>query len=89
MPEAVNPEKIVESVAVANLKTLGDAPAFYSALAMSNAVNAQQTLQNLGLTILARAVDIVAEKQIEEGGVLTAALQQMAKAAQTTPPVTP
>jgi len=89
MPEAVNPEKIIESVAVANLKTLGDAPALYAGLAMANAVNAQHALTTLGLTILAKAVDLVAEKQLEEGGVLTAALQQMTKAAQTTPPVTP
>lgn len=89
MADAANPEKIVESVAVANLKTVAEAPAYYAGLAMANAVNAQQSLTTLGLTILAKAVDQVSEKQLEEGGVMTAALQQMTKAAQTTPPVTP
>lgn len=88
MAEGVNPERIIEAVAVGNLKTIAEAPAFYSSLAMGNAVSAQQSLTNLALTILGKAVDQVSEKQIEEGGVLAAALQQMTKAAQTTPPVT-
>lgn len=89
MAESANPDKIVEAVAVGNLKTIAEAPAFYAGLAMANAVNAQQSLTNLGLTILGKAVDQVSEKQLEEGGVMAAALQQMTKAAQSTPPVTP
>jgi hypothetical protein len=95
MPENVEtgvassiPGDIRESVAIANVKTLADGPAFFTNLAMANAVQAQQQLSALGLTILAKATDIIAEKQIEEGGVLVAALQQMIKGAQTTPPVT-
>jgi hypothetical protein len=88
MAEGVNPEKIVESVAIDNLKTIAGGPAFYANLAMSNAVQNQDLLSKLSLTILAKAVDQVSEKQIEEGGVLVAALQQITKAAQTTPPVT-
>ena len=89
MGETANPDNVVESLAVANLKCVAEAPAFYAQLAMANAVNAQQSLTNLCLVILAKATDVVSEKQIEEGGVLTAALQQLTKAAQTTPPVTP
>lgn len=82
------PDDIRESVAVSNLKALGEGPAFFSNLAMANAVNAQQALTQLGISILAKSVDLVTEKQIEEGGVLAAALQQITKAAQTTPPPT-
>lgn len=87
MADPVNPAQVIEALSVANIKTIAEAPAFYASLAMSNAVNAQQSLTNLCLVILAKAVDTVSEKQIEEGGVLTAALQQLTKAAQTTPPV--
>lgn len=89
MGENANPDSIVESLSVANLKCIAEAPAFYSQLAMANAVNAQQTLTQLSLVILGKAVDLVSEKQLEEGAVLTAAMQQLTKAAQTTPPVTP
>jgi hypothetical protein len=89
MTEPVNPAQVIEALSVTNLKTVAEAPSFYASLAMANAVNAQQSLTQLGLTILARATDLVTEKQIEEGGVLTAALQQLMKGAQTTPPVTP
>lgn len=88
MTEPANPAQVVESVSIANIKTVAEAPAFYSTLAMGNAVSAQHALTTLGLTILAKAVEAIAEKGIEEGGVLTAALQQMMKAAQTTPPTT-
>ncbi len=89
MADPFNPAQVIEALSVGNIKTIAEAPAFYSTLAMGNAVNAQQALTQLGLTILARAVDLVTEKQIEEGGVLTAALQQLMKGAQTTPPTTP
>ena len=83
------PDDVRESVAAANFKTLGDGPAFYANLAMGNAVQAQQQLSNLGLTVTAKAVDMVSEKQVEEMGGIVAALQQIMKGAQTTPPVTP
>ena len=82
------PGDIRESVAIANVKTIAEGPAFYSNLAMANAVSAQQQLTSLSMTILAKATDIIAEKQVEEGGVLVAALQQLMRGAQTTPPPT-
>ena len=38
------PESIIDSVASANLKNVGEAPAFYSGLAMGNAVPDQQAM---------------------------------------------
>lgn len=82
------PDQVREAVAASNFKVVGEAPAFYTQLAFSNAVANQQQLQQLGVSIVAKATDLVTEKQIEEGGALVAALQQMFKGAQTTPPVT-
>ncbi len=41
--------EIVESVADANLKNVGEAPAFYSGLAMANATAHQQAMQQIQL----------------------------------------
>lgn len=45
---ALAPE-IVESVANANLKNVAEAPAFYSGIAMGNAVSHQQAMQQITL----------------------------------------
>lgn len=82
------PDMIRESVASSNFKILGDAPGFYTQLAFGNATSFQQQMNQLGVAITAKATDLVTEKQIEEGGALAAALQQIIKASQTTPPVT-
>lgn len=52
MAEAVNPEKIVESVSVGNLKTIADASAHSMALAMQNAVAHQQAMQQIQLSVV-------------------------------------
>ncbi len=44
MAEAVNSERIIESVSVGNLKTVGDASAHSMALAMQNAVAHQNRM---------------------------------------------
>lgn len=43
------PEQIVDAVASTNLKNVGEAPAFYSGLAMGNAVSHQNAMQQISL----------------------------------------
>ncbi len=78
-----------ESVAAANLKTLGDGPAFYTNLAYANAVAHQQAMQQLQAAIVGKVAEAIISVSPSEGGSDVAALQQLMKGAQTTPPVTP
>jgi len=77
-----------ESVAATNLKTLGDGPAFYTNLAYSNAVQAQQGGMTLYQTILGKTAEQIMATSPSEGSVDTALAQILAKMAQTTPPLT-
>lgn len=77
-----------ESVAATNLKVLGDAPAFYSQMAMNNAVSHQQAMQQVQLATTGKIVDMIANTSPAEGGADVATLMQLIKAAQTTPPIT-
>ncbi|NQZ57236.1 MAG: RebB family R body protein [Lentisphaeraceae bacterium] len=65
------PEDIVQAVAIGNLKSISEQPAMLSNLAYSNtvantnlshqnAVSNQQSLNELGITVLGRAVNTVA-----------------------------
>lgn len=54
---------VVDSVASANFKTLGDGPAFYTGLAHGNAVSHQNRLQQLAESSLAR-MQILAETAV-------------------------
>lgn len=78
-----------ESVAATNLKTLGDGPAFYTVMQYSNATTNQQQVNQLSLSILAKSAELIIETKPVHGGADIAALQQLMKGAQTTPPVTP
>lgn len=78
-----------ESVAATNLKVLGDAPAFYQSLAMGNAVSHQQAMQQIQAAIVGKVAEAIISTSPSEGGADVAALQQLIKGAQTTPPVTP
>lgn len=55
------PESITESVATVNTKTLGDSPAFYTQLAMGNAIAHQNRSNIIAETAMAASV-----KQIQE-----------------------
>lgn len=77
-----------ESVAATNLKSLGDAPAFYNNLAFANAVAHQHAMNQIGQAGVAKAVEMILGTNPREGGADIAALMQLIKAAQTTPPVT-
>jgi len=78
-----------ESVAATNLKVLGDGPAFYTNLAMGNAVAHQQAMHQLQAAIIGKVAEAIIGVSPSEGGADVAALQQLMKGAQTTPPVTP
>ena len=78
-----------ESVAAANLKVVGDGPAFYSNLAYANAVTNQQGLNAIHSALVGKIAESIIATSPSEGGADIAAMQQLIKAAQTTPPVTP
>lgn len=78
-----------ESVAATNLKVLGDGPAFYSNMAMGNAIAHQQAMQQIQTAIVGKVAEAIIAVSPSEGGADVAALQQLMKGAQTTPPVTP
>lgn len=82
------PDDLRESVAVGNLKTLGDASSFYTAQQMNNATTFQAAMHELLIATTSKAVENLLNTNPREGGADIAALQQLAKAAQTTPPQT-
>lgn len=82
-------KEMSESVAATNLKTLADGPAFYQNMGFSNAVAHQQAMQQLQLAIVGKVTEAIIGVSPSEGGADIAALQQLLKGAQTTPPVTP
>ena len=78
-----------ESVAAANLKTLGDGPAFYQNQMYAHAVEASRGWTSINQAIVGKVTETIIATQPAEGGADIAALMQLVKAAQTTPPVTP
>ena len=77
-----------EAVAFTNIKAVGEGSAFYSNLAMSNAVAHQQGLNQIQAAIVGKVAEAIIGVSPSEGGADVAALQQLMKGAQTTPPVT-
>ena len=47
-------QEFIDSVANSNLKNVADAPAYYSGLAMGNAVAHQQSMQNIQLAAVGK-----------------------------------
>lgn len=88
MAEAVNPEKIIEAVAVDNLKAIGGGTAFLANLAHANAVANQQVMNGIMNAAAGKIIESIIATSPSEGGADLAALQQIVKAAQSTPPVT-
>ena len=80
--------EMAESVAASNLKVLGDSPAVSINLATQNAVSNQQAMNQLQLAIVGKVTETIIATSPNEGGADVAALMQLAKMAQTTPPVT-
>lgn len=88
MAEAVLPEKIIEAVAVDNVKTVAGQPAVLSNLALSNAVSHHHALDLISEAATGKIIESIIATSPGEGGADIAALQQLLKGAQTTPPVT-
>lgn len=78
-----------EVVAAANLKVVGDGPAFYSNLAMGNAVSHQQSMQQLQTAIAGKVAEMIIHTSPSEGAVDITAIAQLAKLLQATPPQQP
>ena len=77
-----------EAVSFENVKTTGGLAAFYAGLQMQQSLDAAAGWRSLNQAIVTKAAELIMEKQVEEAGGLVAALQQLMKGAQTTPPVT-
>ncbi len=88
MAEAVNPEKIVEAVAVVDLKAIGEAGAIQQNIATANSVAHQQAMFSIQQAATGKIVESIIATSPGEGGIDTANLAQLAKIAGTTPPVT-
>ena len=87
--EAVNPEKIIEAVAVDNLKAVAGQPAVLANMALQNAVANQQGMSAIFAICTGKLIEAIIGTSPGEGGFDVAALQQLMKGAQTTPPPTP
>ena len=68
-----------ESVAATNLKTLGDAPSFYTSMGYGNATSHQQAMNTVQLATVAKMVDLIANTSPAEGGSDASALGMLAK----------
>ena len=81
-------KEAAEAVAFTNVKAVGEGAAFYSNIAMANAVSHQQAMQQIQIAITGKVAEAIIGVSPSEGGADVAALQQLMKGAQTTPPVT-
>ena len=78
-----------ESVAATNLKTLGDAPAFYVSAGYAETLANTQAMNQLRMTLLGKVSESIIATSPAEGGADTAALGMLSKMFGITPPVTP
>jgi len=77
-----------ESVAAANLKVMGDMPAYYAGLGYQQGLDAAVGWRTINQAIVGKVAEAIIGTQPSEGGADVAALQQLMKGAQTTPPQT-
>lgn len=82
------PDDIREALAVENVKCVGGAPAVLTNLALANAVSHQQAMNAISQAATGKIVESIIATQPSEGGAEIAALQQLMKGAQSTPPAT-
>lgn len=80
--------EMAESVAATNVKVVSEGPSVFVNLAYGNAIAHQQSMNQINLAATGKIVESIIETRPSEGGVDVAALQQLIKGAQTTPPVT-
>ena len=81
-------KEAAETVAFSNVKTVGEAAAFYTAQTMSETHANNQAMNQLRVAVLAKATDAVMNLQPDEGGTSAALVGQLMKALQMTPPPT-
>ena len=77
-----------ESVAATNLKTLGDAPAFYQNQMYAQAVANAAGWNTINQTLVGKICESIISTSPAEGGADLAALGMLIKGMQTVPPVT-
>ena len=77
-----------ESVAATNLKSLGDGPAFYQNQAFAESLANTQAMNQLRMTLLGKVAESIIATSPAEGGADAAAIGQLAKMLQMTPPPT-
>jgi hypothetical protein len=77
-----------ESVAATNLKVLGDGPAFFQNQAFQMSNDGLAGWRTINQAIVGKVAEAIISTAPSEGGADVAALQQLMKGAQTTPPVT-
>ena len=82
-------KEMAESVSASNLKTLGDGPAFFQNMAFKQAVEASAGWTSLNQAIVGKVAEAIITTQPGEGGADIAALGQLMKGLQMTPPPTP
>ena len=75
-----------ESVAATNLKVLGDGPAFYTNMAMAESVAHQQAMNQVRLAAAGKVIESIVTISPSEGGADVAALGQLMKGLELTPP---
>lgn len=81
-------ETTVDTINIANLKTIAEAGAHSMGLAMQNAVSHQQSMNAVGVAGVGAMVKRLVEVDVNEAAGIAPLLQQLAKVAQTTPPQT-
>ena len=77
-----------EVASFANIKTLGEATAFWASMSMGNAVAHQQAMWQMYPGLIAKSNDAVLNLQPAEGTAAAGILQQLMKGAQSTNPQT-
>ena len=77
-----------ESVAATNLKTLGDAPAFFQNQMYAQSVSAAAGWNTINQTLVGKICESIISTSPAEGGADLAALGMLIKGMQTVPPYT-
>ena len=81
-------KEAAEAVGLTNVKTVGEAAAFYQAQTFAETHANNQAINALRIGIVAKATDAVMNLQPDEGGVASGLVGQLAKLLQMTPPPT-
>jgi len=76
-----------ESVAATNLKTLGDAPAFFQNQMYAQAVTAAAGWNNLNQAVVSKASEMILNTSANSEGADLASLGMLIKALVNTPPI--